>query len=148
MVSGSARIPDELRLDDGTGMKSYVVACDELYCRPESGTAHAVAEPILPSAEEIATRAIERGAITAARFDLILYEKGVERSRATRLTLSRRILIELDGGIPARDIADLEQRNPGEDLHRRSLVRLLGDGRERIGPEELEQPCEDEDRDQ
>ena len=48
MVSGSARIPDELRLDDGTGMKSYVVACDELYCRPESGTAHAVAEPILP----------------------------------------------------------------------------------------------------
>lgn len=102
---GHGEWPEEVLLDDGRGIREFRVACDELYCRPPDALPHLIAMPEQGGAREISRLANEQGEHSGARFDLVLYEKGRDRSPATRRTLSRRILVRMDGEVPAEAIA-------------------------------------------
>ena len=101
LTAGSfAETPSEIRLDDGTGSRVYVVACDELYCRPETGTPHVVLDVDQKTAPAITAKAVARERGSKATFDLVLYAKGKKRSLKTR-----RIHVEMGEGGKAKAIA-------------------------------------------
>jgi len=112
-----AETPNEVRFNDGTGLRDYVVACDELYCRPEKGTPHVVAEVDQKTAQAITLKAAAREAGSKARFDLVLYVKGKKRSLKHRRTLTRCIHVEMDAGGQLKAIAKLADASAFEAPH-------------------------------
>jgi subtilisin family serine protease len=138
-----ADVPVEVSVDDGSGERVFVVACDELYCRPERTTPHLVAEAGLLTTGQIRERARELEQASKSRFDLILYEKGKPRDPSVRRSLSRRVLVEMDGeqdpeglaaaaGAVAFDLPDyargfviLRFSDPGDSLAKLKAVRDL-----------------------
>lgn len=99
-----AEIPTELTLDDGRGPRLYEVACDMLYCRPTGGTAHVVGSGNLdtPDANALHATKLRDGHLD---FDLVLFEKGLERTPSNHRGLSRRIVIEVVAGADREAVA-------------------------------------------
>ena len=107
LASAPAQMMQEYVLDDGKSLRSYTVACDELHCRPVKGTDHPLKILALENTNETAAYAAVQEAGKAARFDLVLYETGKPRTARFRKSLSRRILITMDGTVPAFVIAKM-----------------------------------------
>ena len=145
LTSASAQMKQEYSLNDGTGIRSYTVACDELHCRPIEGTDHSFTIQLQKNTSETAAYAAVQEIREAASFDLVLYETGKPRIARFRKSLSRRILVTMDGTIPAILIAKaaragsfkvpgfskhhviLSFAKPGDSLRRlRDTVKLPG----------------------
>ena len=105
LASASAQMMQEYSLNDGAGIRSYTVACDELHCRPTEGTDHSFKIQPQKNTSETADYAAAQEIREAASFDLVLYETGKPRIARFRKSLSRRILVTMDGTIPAMLIA-------------------------------------------
>lgn len=90
------------------------VACDELYCRPETETPHVVPEVDQKTAQAIAAKAAARERGSKVTFDLVLYAKGKKWSLKTRRTLTRRIHAEMGEGGKAKAIAKASGANSFE----------------------------------
>ncbi len=104
-ATGAAGIPPEVTVADGGVEKTFVVACESLWCRPDGGAPHVVQVGDRGTPGGLAawtkTAAVARG----TEFDLLLYEKGGGREERARRSLSRRLLVELDGTRPAAAVA-------------------------------------------
>ena len=109
LAGASAQIMPELILDDGRGLRAYTVACDELHCRPVRGTDHPLKIRALDNMAATASYAAEQESREESRFDLVLYEAGKPRIARFRRSLSRRILVTMDGTLPADAIARAAQ---------------------------------------
>mgnify|MGYP004197551163 CR=1 FL=1 len=105
LTTASAELKQEYLLDDGQGLRSYTVACDELHCRPAEGTDHPLKIRQLDNATATATYATDQENRQAGRFELVLYETGKPRIERYRKSLSRRILALMDGKVAAQAIA-------------------------------------------
>jgi subtilisin family serine protease/subtilisin-like proprotein convertase family protein len=114
LAGASAQIMPELVLDDGRGLRAYTVACDELHCRPVKGTDHSLKIRALDNVAATASYAAEQESREKSRFDLVLYETGKPRITRFRRSLSRRILVTMDGTVPADTIAKATQANSFE----------------------------------
>ncbi|MEZ5327506.1 MAG: hypothetical protein R3F19_20845 [Verrucomicrobiales bacterium] len=78
-----AGVPSEIVVEDegyGKGRRIFVIACDQLYCRPNRETPHLTeaADQRTPDGIQARARTLEADQATASQFDLVLYEK--ERS--------------------------------------------------------------------
>ena len=107
LASAPAQMMQEYILDDGKGLRSYTVACNELHCRPVKGTDHPLKIRALENTNETVVYAADKENRQAARFDLVLYETGKPRTARFRKSLSRRILVTMDGTVPAFVIAKM-----------------------------------------
>ena len=105
LASASAQMMQEYSLNDGAGIRSYTVACDELHCRPIEGTDHSFKIQPQKNTSETASYAAAEEIRKAASFDLVLYETGKPRIARFRKSLSRRILVTMDGTIRASQLA-------------------------------------------
>ena len=111
LTDASAQIMQEFILDDGQGVRNYTVACDELHCRPVEGTDHPLKIRALDNAAATAGYAADKEDKETSRFDLVLYETGKPRIARFRKSLSRRMLVTMDGTVPAFDIAQASLAN-------------------------------------
>ena len=109
LTNASAQMMQEFILDDGQGVRSYTVACDELHCRPAKGTDHPLKVLPLNNAAATAGYAANQDSKETSRFDLVLYETGKPRIARYRRSLSRRMLVTMDGTVPAFVIAHAAQ---------------------------------------
>ena len=109
LTSASAQMMQEFVLDDGQEVRSYTVACDELHCRPAQGTDHPLRIRTLENTSATAGYAASQERKGTSRFDLVLYETGKPRIARFRRSLSRRILVTMDGTVPAFAIAQISQ---------------------------------------
>lgn len=143
LASASAQIMPELVLNDGRGLRAYTVACDELHCRPVIGTDHPLKIRALDNVAATASYAAEQEGREESRFDLVLYEAGKPRIARFRRSLSRRMLVTMDGTVAADAIARAAQAksfkvpvfstrhlilsfsNPGDSLRRLHDTRKL-----------------------
>ena len=94
-------------IHDGGRVREFVVACDELQCTPAAGgVAHGT--KITDQGTMAATSAVAgvMSAESGNRFELVLYEKGRERSKASRRVLRRKVLIELEPGADVGSVVD------------------------------------------
>ncbi len=109
LTSAPAQMMQEFILNDGQAVRSYTVACDELHCRPEAGTDHPLKIRSLDNSAATAGYAADRESQGTSRFDLVLYETGKPRIARFRRSLSRRMLVTMDGKVSAFDIAQASQ---------------------------------------
>ncbi|MDA0812444.1 MAG: S8 family peptidase [Verrucomicrobia bacterium] len=105
-----AGIPSEIIVDNegyGKSDRVFVVACDQLYCRPDQGTPHLIDEADRGTPDGIQARAreLEGDLATGSQFDLVLYEKGKRDQPDAQRSLSRRIVVTLAAGIDAKEVA-------------------------------------------
>ncbi|MGK0186328.1 MAG: subtilisin family serine protease/subtilisin-like proprotein convertase family protein [Verrucomicrobiales bacterium] len=143
-----AGVPDEIAVEDegyGKGQRIFVVACDQLYCRPDRATPHLIeaADQKTPDGIQARARALEDDQATASQFDLVIYEKGKAGQPDARRSLSRRIVVSPVAGADAKEIATaagassfkipeyapafviLKFAEPGDSLSKLDAVRAL-----------------------
>lgn len=100
----AAAIPDEFRIREGAGERTFSVARDEVGLRDQRGRWRAEKTAKAASADEVRSAVRRRRVSGRETADLVLYEKSAVPNDGSRRWLTGRVVVQLDGGANAETI--------------------------------------------